>query len=84
MYKVELSSEAQRFYNRCARGEEARSIFFEALEADPRAGNNVKPLRASLPGPFATAWVTFVSSTIQDRSVTEYVITSAKRSDVYD
>jgi len=61
MYKVELSSEAQRFYDRCDKSI-ARKLArcFEALEGGPPTGNNVKPLKGKLAGSFRTASATFV------------------------
>jgi mRNA interferase RelE/StbE len=86
MYRVELSREAQRFFDD-ADAPLARRLArrFEALEADPRAGNNVKPLK----GPLAAAYRYRVGDhrvvyTINQRTVTVFVITIAKRSDVYE
>ncbi len=51
MYDVELSSEAQRFYDRCDRAIAKKlARCFKSLECDPRRGNNVKPLRGALSG----------------------------------
>jgi mRNA interferase RelE/StbE len=86
MYKVELSREAQRFYERCDEPVSKKLIrCFRALEIDPRAGNNVKALK----GPFAGAYRYRVGDlrvvyTINDQAVTIFVITIAKRSDVYE
>ena len=58
---------------------------FEALERNPRQGNNIKPLKGKLAG----SWRYRVGDlrvvyTIDDRKVTVFVITIAKRSDVYE
>ena len=43
MYRVELSREAQRFYERCDKIVAKKlSRCFQSLERDPREGNNVK------------------------------------------
>jgi mRNA-degrading endonuclease RelE of RelBE toxin-antitoxin system len=45
MYRVELSREAQRFYERSDKAVAKKlSRCFEAMERNPRAGNNVKAL----------------------------------------
>ncbi len=85
MYRVELSREAQRFLERCDQATAKKlARCFAALEADPRAGNNVKPLK----GPFAGAYRYRVGDlrviyTINDLSITVSVIAIAKRSDAY-
>ncbi len=86
MFKVELSHEAQRFYDRADKSTAKKlARCFVALEADPRAGNNVKPLRGTLAGSYryriGDLRVVYI---IHDRSVTVFVITIAKRSDVYE
>jgi mRNA interferase RelE/StbE len=86
MYKVELSREAQRFYNR-ADAPTAKKLArcFQALESDPRAGNNVKPLKGTFAGAFRYRVGDLrVIYTIDDDSVIVVVITIAKRSDVYE
>jgi mRNA interferase RelE/StbE len=86
MYSVELSAEAQRFYQRCDRRLANKlTRCFEALERNPREGNNIKPLK----GPFAGAYRYRVGDmrvvyTINDKAVKVFVITIAKRSDVYE
>ena len=86
MYKVELSREAQRFYERSDQPASRKlARCFETLEKDPRAGNNIKALK----GKFAGAYRYRVGDlrvvyTIHDQAVTVYVITIAKRSDVYE
>jgi mRNA interferase RelE/StbE len=86
MYSVELSREAARFFERCDTAVcKNLTRCFAALEADPRAGNNVKPLK----GPFTGAYRYRVGDLrvvykVDDRAVTVYVIAIAKRSDVYE
>jgi mRNA interferase RelE/StbE len=86
MYRVELSREAQRFYERCDKAVSKKlSRCFESLERDPRAGNNVKSLKGHLAGSYRYRLGDLrVVYTINDREVTVYVITIAKRSDVYE
>jgi mRNA interferase RelE/StbE len=86
MYKVELSREAQRFYDGCDQPV-ARKLArcFEALERNPREGNNIKALKGALAGSYRYRVGDLrVVYTINDRAVTVFVITIAKRSDVYD
>jgi mRNA interferase RelE/StbE len=86
MYRVELSREAQRFYDRCDKPV-ARKLArcFEALERNPREGNNVKALKGILAGSFRYRVGDLrVVYTINDDSVVVFVITIAKRSDVYE
>jgi len=86
MYRVELSAEAQRFYDRCDQPVAKKlARCFQSLENDPRRGNNVKQLK----GPLAGAWRYRVGDlrvvySIDDRKITVFVIAIAKRSDVYD
>jgi mRNA interferase RelE/StbE len=86
MYKVELSREAQRFFNRADKPVAKKlARCFEALESDPRAGNNVKALKGQLTGSFRYRIGDLrVVYTIHDQSVTVFVITIANRGDVYD
>jgi mRNA interferase RelE/StbE len=86
MYKLELSREAQRFYERSDKSIAKKlARCFQSLEADPRAGNNVKALKGPLAGAFRYRIGDLrVVYTINDRSVTVSVITIAKRSDVYE
>jgi mRNA interferase RelE/StbE len=86
MYKVELSREAQRFYERCDKAVSRKlSRCFAALERNPRAGNNVKALKGRLAGSYRYRLGDLrVVYTINDRAITVYVITIAKRSDVYE
>lgn len=86
MYRVELSREAQRFYER-ADSTIARKLArcFQALERDPRSGNNVKALKGPLAGALRYRVGDLrVVYTINDREVVVFVITIAKRGDVYD
>lgn len=86
MYRVELSSEAQRFYDDCD-APVARKLArcFEALEKSPRRGNNVKPLKGKLAGAYRYRIGDLrVVYTINEQAVTVFVITIAKRSDVYE
>jgi mRNA interferase RelE/StbE len=86
MYRVELSREAQRFYDRCDRPlAQKLTRCFAALENEPRQGNNIKPLKGKLAG----SWRYRVGDlrvvyTIDDAGATVFVITIAKRSDVYE
>lgn len=86
MHSVELSREAQRFYadaNRPVAKKLARC--FAALERDPRSGNNVKALKGKLAGAFRYRVGDLrVVYTIDDDAVIVFVITIAKRSDVYE
>jgi mRNA interferase RelE/StbE len=86
MYKVELSREAQRFYERCDKIVSRKlARCFEALEKNPRVGNNVKALKGRLAGSYRYRLGDLrVVYTINDQAVTVYVITIAKRSDVYE
>jgi mRNA interferase RelE/StbE len=86
MYSVELSHEAQRFYERCDKPVSRKlARCFQSLEKNPREGNNVKPLKGKLVGSYRYRVGDLrVVYTINDREVTVYVITIAKRSDVYE
>ncbi len=86
MYKLELSREAQRFFERADKSVAKKlARCFQSLEADPRAGNNVKALKGPLAGAFRYRVGDLrVVYTINDSSVTVSVITIAKRSDVYE
>jgi len=86
MYNIDLSREAQRFYERCDKSVAKKlARCFQSLEADPRAGNNVKALKGPLAGAFRYRVGDLrVVYTINDQSVTVSVITIAKRSDAYD
>ena len=53
MYRVELSREAQRFYQRCDKVVSRKlARCFESLERNPREGNNVKALKGRLAGSY--------------------------------
>lgn len=86
MYRVELSLEAQRFFDRSDKSIAKKlARCFQSLENNPREGNNVKPLK----GKFAGAYRYRVGDlrvvyTINDQAVIVFVITIAKRSDVYE
>ncbi len=86
MYKVELSREAQRFYERCDKAVLRKlARCFESLERNPRTGNNVKALKGHFAGSYRYRLGDLrVVYTIDDRAVTVFVITIAKRSDVYE
>jgi mRNA interferase RelE/StbE len=86
MYKVELSQEAQRFYGRCDKPVEKKlARCFFSLERDPRLGNNIKALKGKFAGSFRYRIGNLrVVYTINDQAVTVFVITIAKRSDVYE
>lgn len=86
MYRIELSREAERVYRR-ADPPLARKLArcFASLETDPRAGNNVKALKGPLSGAYRYRVGDMrVVYTIHDTKVAVFVITIAKRSDVYD
>jgi len=86
MYKIELSQEAQRFYERCDKPIAKKlARCFQSLEKDPRQGNNVKPLKGKFTGSYRYRLGDLrVVYTINDSAVTVFVITIAKRSDVYE
>jgi mRNA interferase RelE/StbE len=86
MYRVELSREASRFYDRCDKAVSKKlARCFETLESNPRAGNNIKALKGHLAGSYRYRLGDLrVVYTINDREVTVFVITIAKRSDVYE
>jgi mRNA interferase RelE/StbE len=86
MFKLALSREASRFYERCDKPA-ARKLArcFAALEQDPRGGNNVKPLQGQFAGAYRyRAGDLRVVYTINDLTVTVFVITIANRKDVYE
>ena len=85
MYSIELSREAQRFYERCDIGVAKKlARCFKALEKNPRAGNNVKALTGHFAGSYRyRIGDCRVVYTINDREVTVFIITIAQRSDVY-
>lgn len=86
MYKLLLSREASRFYERCDKPTASKlARCFAALEQNPRGGNNVKPLK----GQFAGSYRYRIGNlravyTINDATVTVFIITIANRKDVYD
>lgn len=86
MYKVELSREAQRFYEESDKGVSKKlARCFESLEADPRAGNNIKSLKGKFSGSYRYRVGDLrVVYTIDHEAVTVFVVTIAKRSDVYE
>jgi len=86
MYKIELSQEAQRFYERCDKPIAKKlARCFQSLEKDPRQSNNVKPLKGKFAGAYRYRLGELrVVYTINDSAVTVFVITIAKRSDVYE
>ena len=86
MYKLELSQEAQRFYERCDKPIAKKlARCFQSLEKDPRQGNNIKPLKGKFAGSYRYRLGDLrVVYTIHDSAVTVFVITIAKRSDVYE
>lgn len=88
MYKVVLSREAERFYKRCD-GTAATKLArcFAALERDPHpsGSNNIKPLKGRFTGAYRYRVGDLrVVYGIRDRDATVFVITIAKRSDVYE
>jgi mRNA interferase RelE/StbE len=86
MYSVALSREALRFYQQSNKPVSRKlARCFEALEKNPREGNNVKPLKGKFVGSYRYRVGNLrVVYTINDREVTVYVIAIAKRDDVYD
>jgi mRNA interferase RelE/StbE len=86
MYKLLLSREAQRFYQRAAKPDAAKlARCFAALERDPRSGNNVKPLKGQFTGSYRYRVGDLrVVYTINDPAATVFVITIANRRDAYD
>lgn len=85
MYKVELSVEAQRFYNRSDKPV-ARKLArcFQSLERSPREGNNVKPLKGRFAGSYRYRVGDLrVVYAINDSAATVFVIAIAKRADAY-
>jgi mRNA interferase RelE/StbE len=86
MYKVELSREAQRFYERSDKPLSKKlARCFESLESDPREGNNIKALKGKFAGCYRYRLGNLrVVYTINDQTVTVFIVTIAKRSDVYE
>jgi mRNA interferase RelE/StbE len=86
MFRVELSNEAQRFFDRCDKPVAKKlARCFQSLERNPRSGNNIKPLKGKFVGSYRYRVGDLrVVYTIDDRAVVVFVITIAKRSDVYD
>jgi mRNA interferase RelE/StbE len=86
MYRVELSQKAQRFYDRCEKPVAKKlARCFLSLEKNPRQGNNVKPLKGKFAGSYRyRIGALRVVYTVSDQAVTVFVITIAKRSDVYE
>jgi len=86
MFRVELSREAQRFFQECDKAVSKKlARCFEALEHNPRAGNNVKALKGHFAGSYRYRLGDLrVVYTINDREMTVFVVTIAKRSDVYE
>jgi len=74
------------FYNRCEKPIAKKlARCFQSLEKDPRQGNNVKPLKGKFAGSYRYRLGDLrVVYTINDSAVTVFVITIAKRSDVYE
>ncbi len=85
MYRLELSREAERFYERCDKSVAKKlDRCFESLEKNPRVGNNIKSLKGRLAGSYRYRLGDYrVVYTIRDREVTVFVITIARRGDVY-
>jgi len=86
MYRVELSQEAQRFYDRCDKPIAKKlARCFQSLEKNPREGNNVKPLKGRFAGSYRYRVGDLrIVYTIDDQAVIVFVITIAKRGDVYE
>jgi mRNA interferase RelE/StbE len=86
MYKLVLSREAERFFERCDKVLAKKlSRCFESLEKNPRAGNNVKALKGRFAGAFRyRIGDCRVIYTIDDGLVTVFVVTIASRGDAYE
>lgn len=86
MYRLELSREAEHFFQRCDKALAKKlARCFDSLEKDPRAGNNVKALKGRFAGSYRyRVGDCRVVYTINDRQVTVFVITIARRGDVYE
>jgi len=86
MYRVELSHEAQRFYDRCDKPVAKKlARCFLSLEKNPRYGNNIKALKGKFAGSYRYRVGDLrIVYTINDQAVTVFVITIAKRGDVYE
>lgn len=86
MYRLVLSREAERFFERCDKALARKlSRCFESLEKDPRAGNNVKALKGRFAGAFRYRVGDYRAIySIDDQQVTVFIITIATRSDVYE
>jgi mRNA interferase RelE/StbE len=86
MHRLVLSREAERFFQRVDKPT-ARKLArcFQALERDPRAGNNVKPLKGRFTGAYRYRVGDLrVVYSINDSAKTVFVITIANRKDVYE
>jgi len=86
MYSVELSQEARRFYERCDKPASKKlARCFHSLEQNPLRGNNIKPLKGKFTGSYRYRVGDLrVVYTVNNQAVTVFVITIAKRSDVYE
>jgi mRNA interferase RelE/StbE len=86
MYKLVLSREASRFYERCDKPAAKKlARCFAALEQDPRGRNSIKPLKGQFTGAYRYRVGDLrVVYTINDATVTVFVITIANRKDVYE
>jgi mRNA interferase RelE/StbE len=85
VYRLVLSREAARFYERCDDPIASKlARCFAALERDPRGGNNVKSLKGEFAGSYRYRVGDLrVVYAVDDREVTVVVITIARRGDVY-
>lgn len=86
MYRLELSREAERFFGRCDKAAAKKLVrCFRSLEQNPREGNNVKALKGRFAGSYRYRVGDLrVVYTINDREVVVFVITIARRRDVYE
>ena len=86
MFNLVLSREANQFYERCDKPAASKlARCFASLEQDPRAGNNVKPLKGQFSGAYRYRVGDLrVVYTINDAAVTVFVITIANRKDIYE
>lgn len=86
MYRLKLSREAEQFFERCDKAL-ARKLArcFASLEKDPRAGNNIKALKGRFAGSYRyRVGDCRVVYTIDDHQITVFVVTIARRDNVYE
>ena len=86
MYKLVLSRESERFFQRVDKPIAKKlARCFAALERDPRSGNNVKALKGRFTGAYRYRVGDLrVVYSINEATATVLVITIADRKDVYE